>query len=493
MTTTTFIEGNNVNTTLAAAATSSATTLTLASSANLPTLSGGAQMALTLNDAATGAIYEIVYVTAITGATLTVLRAQENTTAQNWNIGDFAFCAPTAGTVAQINGNPANQFQVAAATGASQAINASQAQDNSVSYAADTGTANTYAVTLTPAPTLTRGATFGTTIAHANTGASTLALNGGTAYPIWGGAYSPLQGGELAVNGYAEFEYNPTLNSGNPVYVLLENTGGALQVSPATQSGHAVQQVQVVGLAGDARNLVASLATAGKSVTFTFDEAFVKTALGGPGYVVTGTGGLTINTAGTGAGGMDTGTPVVSGYVAVYLIVNTTTGAKALLAQNEPSGGAPTIYGGANMPSGYTSSGLISVLATDSSGNFKIFTQNNRAVSMAGGAFITQSSASAVSVTSASLATYVPKTAKFVSGFMSISNSTASTNVSLTLISSTVSSGSQSLAATSSVASSGTASPFSRLMISVLQTVYWVGGLSGGTASWSASATQYEI
>ncbi|EEF26716.1 conserved hypothetical protein [Ricinus communis] len=122
MATITFIPGNNVNTTLAAAASSSATTLTLASSAGLPTLSGGAQMPLTLNDAATGAIYEIVYVTAITGATLTVVRAQEGTTAQNWNIGDFAFCAPTAGTVAQVNGNPANQFQIANATASNQAV-----------------------------------------------------------------------------------------------------------------------------------------------------------------------------------------------------------------------------------------------------------------------------------------------------------------------------------------------------------------------------------
>lgn len=123
---TTFIFANNVNTQLAAAASSSATTLTLASSSNLPTLSAGQAMPLTLNDAATGQVYEVVYVTAISGVTLTVTRAQEGTTAQNWNIGDFAFCAPTAGTVAPEQGNPANTFQIAPATQPSHAAQFSQ-------------------------------------------------------------------------------------------------------------------------------------------------------------------------------------------------------------------------------------------------------------------------------------------------------------------------------------------------------------------------------
>jgi hypothetical protein len=96
-----FVVANNINTQLASAAPSTATTLTLASSANLPTLNTaiGQMMPLTLNDAATGTFYETVYVTAISGVTLTVLRAQEGTGALNWNLGDYAFCAPTAGTV----------------------------------------------------------------------------------------------------------------------------------------------------------------------------------------------------------------------------------------------------------------------------------------------------------------------------------------------------------------------------------------------------------
>lgn len=113
---TTFVFANNVNTTLAAAASNTATTLTLASSTGLPSLSAGEIMPLTLNDAATGLIYEIVYVTAISGVTLTVERAQEGTGAQSWSIGDYAFSTNTADTTAPVNGNPANAFETSTAT-----------------------------------------------------------------------------------------------------------------------------------------------------------------------------------------------------------------------------------------------------------------------------------------------------------------------------------------------------------------------------------------
>ena len=101
---TAFVFANYVDTTLAAAASSTATSLSLSSSANLPVLGPGEVMPLTLNDAATGLVYEIVYVTAISGTTLTVERAQEGTTAQNWSSGDYAFVSPTADTVAPVAG-----------------------------------------------------------------------------------------------------------------------------------------------------------------------------------------------------------------------------------------------------------------------------------------------------------------------------------------------------------------------------------------------------
>ncbi len=94
-----FVITNFFNTTLSAAASSSATTLSVASSTNLPTsLAPGQMFPIVLNDAATRTLFEVCYVTAISGTTLTVLRAQEGTTAQNWSVGDYIRCVPTAGT-----------------------------------------------------------------------------------------------------------------------------------------------------------------------------------------------------------------------------------------------------------------------------------------------------------------------------------------------------------------------------------------------------------
>ena len=93
-----FILVNNFNTTLSAASSSTATTFTVSSSTNLPTLASGEILPITLNDAATRQVFEICYVTSISGNVLTVERAQEGTSAQNWNVGDYIWNGPTAGT-----------------------------------------------------------------------------------------------------------------------------------------------------------------------------------------------------------------------------------------------------------------------------------------------------------------------------------------------------------------------------------------------------------
>jgi hypothetical protein len=89
---------NNVSTTIASSVTSTATTITLASNANFPTIPAGYVWAVTLNDAATKTVFEIVYVTSTSGANLQgCLRGQEGTTAQAWLANDKAFAADTAG------------------------------------------------------------------------------------------------------------------------------------------------------------------------------------------------------------------------------------------------------------------------------------------------------------------------------------------------------------------------------------------------------------
>lgn len=138
---TTFIFANNVNTTLAGPVSNSATSFTLSSTANLPaSIPAGSVLVLTLNDVATKANFEIVYATAITGATVSgLLRGQDGTSALAWLTNDFCYSPPTAGQMLAMGqlGAPntwtgANTFNdpvtVANATAPGHALNLGLAQ-----------------------------------------------------------------------------------------------------------------------------------------------------------------------------------------------------------------------------------------------------------------------------------------------------------------------------------------------------------------------------
>lgn len=98
----TFLFANNANSTLAGPISNAATELNLASGggALFPNPGASQQFALTLNDAATGLLTEIMYCTGRVGDTLTVLRAQEGTVAQAWIAGDLAANLVTKGQMA---------------------------------------------------------------------------------------------------------------------------------------------------------------------------------------------------------------------------------------------------------------------------------------------------------------------------------------------------------------------------------------------------------
>ena len=122
-----------------------------------------------------------------------------------------------------------------------------------------------------------------------------------------------------------------------------------------------------VGVIGSARNVKMSVAAASASATITADQIFVGTSLSGQVYRLASLS-KSINLATTGAGGMDTGTAPASGYVAIYAIYNPTTATSALLATNATSSIVGEVYGGANMPAGYTASALVAVWPTNASG-----------------------------------------------------------------------------------------------------------------------------
>jgi hypothetical protein len=284
----------------------------------------------------------------------------------------------------------------------------------------DTGAANAYTAVNSPALTALppNGYVQRVVIAHSNTGPATYAPDGLATKPIYGLGLQPLQGGELPV-GIVVLKYlvQSGVNGGNGAWVIINSLGGASQVAPAVQSQHAIQLGQaklmfspVVGLL---RNGKMTVPAASVAANYTADELVVETALGGQSYRLVGFN-KNINLSGTGVGQMDTGAAPLSGYVALYAIYNPSTQASGLLAVNATASVAPEVYGGSNMPAGYTASALLTVVPTTAAGLFNICTVRDRKVFITVSVFY--SGTSVITTASTSIAGSVPQNAKEIFG-----------------------------------------------------------------------------
>jgi hypothetical protein len=167
--------------------------LAAGSGAEFPNPTGGNYFVATFYDQATKTITEIVHVTARSGDTCTIVRAQEGTVAGTWNAGDIFANLVTAGTLnafVQAGTGPANTSVVYVGTDTSATPNQVIANTNPV-----------------PA-SLATGMLFNIKIANTNTGAVTLALNGGAAIAATRIDGSPLIGGDIVASEEVQFIYN---------------------------------------------------------------------------------------------------------------------------------------------------------------------------------------------------------------------------------------------------------------------------------------------
>jgi hypothetical protein len=109
-------------------------------------------------------------------------------------------------------------------------------------YSADTGTANAYSVTLSPAPTaLLDGMKVRFKALNTNTAASTLTVNGLTAHAIVASGGTALAGGEILAAG----EYEVTYNLASTRFEIVGQSAGQVIVPTATVSGAATNLAQV--------------------------------------------------------------------------------------------------------------------------------------------------------------------------------------------------------------------------------------------------------
>jgi len=185
-----LIFANNAKTTLANALTSTSTVINLSAGtgSEFPQPVGAEYFVLTLTDAATGLINEIVWCTSRSADALTVTRGQESTTAKAWLINDFASCRPTAGTQSEF-------------------VQPDQLQEGLYGYTVAGGTANVLtgaiASNLTALPD---GLPVVIKAGFANTSTVTFQLTLGatllSAYPIVKGNNGALVAGDIPAVGY---------------------------------------------------------------------------------------------------------------------------------------------------------------------------------------------------------------------------------------------------------------------------------------------------
>ncbi|WP_448647152.1 hypothetical protein [Pseudomonas mohnii] len=374
--------------------------------------------------------------------------------------------------------------QVAAATKSLHSVQAAQIQAGTGLYVAGTGGANVYAAAYTPVITaLTDGMQLRFKALTANTGASTFSPNGLTAKAIVGLAQAPLQGGEIVAAGTCTVVYSLALDQ----WVLTSCSGGDLQVSPATQSQHAVQlgqaQSMFSSIVGSMRNAKMNIATAAASGTFTADEIIVESALGGQAYRLANFSKV-INLATTGAGGMDTGVAPASGFVSIYAIYNPATQTAALLACNQTTSSG-NVYTGANMPSGYTASALVSAWGTTAGSLLSIGSQVDRQINVALATIL--STTTAQTSTAVNISSIVPIATREISGIFQSSGNATGTTHTVGLAAATGVVGTRSSGGTSYAAGASVQTAYGGLSLGTVQTVYFTSTVAGGTLSQAAA------
>lgn len=301
-----------------------------------------------------------------------------------------------------------------------------------------------------------------------------------------------------------------------PAYVkqwqVINNTTGNFSITCKTASGGGVvisriatiigdgtnivsanSNLFIPGVIGESRNAVMQIDTASATGTFTADSVIVGESVSGQVYRVTGIS-ESINLATTGAGGMDTGLAPASGYVALYLIYNPTTLDVDLLARDATSVAAPEIYGGANMPAGYTASALISIVRTNASRLMVPHLLLGRQVCFENIAVLNASNTQRSTPFQLSISSAVPVNAKSFGGVLNISSSAVAA-LQINVGSGTLLFGQQSASLTGSQSLPGISTGFSNVPInpSTPQSLHYIATASAGTMTANIFVTNYTL
>ncbi|MCP2516739.1 hypothetical protein M5J07_17505 [Achromobacter mucicolens] len=241
---------------------------------------------------------------------------------------------------------------------------------------------------------------------------------------------------------------------------------------------------------GSASNIRMSVGAASAAATLTAAQLVVGVSAVGQVYRLAALN-LSVNLTTVGAGGMDTGSAPVSGYIALYVIHNPATGASALLATNATASVAPDVYGGANMPAGYTASALVSVWPTNASRQFVAGLQLGRQISVEVKGVLS-SSAQAPTLTPLLIAGAVPPNARSVSGYYALSSSAGGFG-SIAIGSGATGVGEQRFNPLMSTATVAYSSPFNGVLLQSAQTIFYSATVTAGTMTAYIGISSYSF
>ena len=282
---------------------------------------------------------------------------------------------------------------------------------------------------------------------------------------------------------------NQVLTAMKALLLSREHPFADIKADGAAAVAEAISNLQLresfSGIVGQSRNARMSVTGATSSATFTADELIVETSTGQQ-YRL-GAFNKTVNLGGTGAGGMDTGSVPSAGFIALYAICNPTNGATALLAVNATAAAAPEIYGGANMPAGYTASALVSVWRV-ASGQFTVGEMMGRQINTPELPLVTVTN-TVSALTELSVSAVIPKNARTMEGWGLVNSVAAATNNSFGVSSKPYSIGFK----THGNNNSGLSGIFSNLMLAEPQKIYYQIGFGGTPTASTIYSTGYSF
>ena len=238
----------------------------------------------------------------------------------------------------------------------------------------------------------------------------------------------------------------------------------------------AINTSALTGGVGAGRNVKALVTAASATASFTADEIFVETALGGLRYCLPSFN-KTIDLSKVGVGGMFAGSAPASGYIAIYAIYNPTSNTSGLLAFDTTSILAPEIA--PNLPAGYTASALIAIVQTTAARLIYPCAVLDRRVYFAYQAAV--SSVGTVSaLTSVNISAVVPKNARTISGWAAV-GSTAATNAVINIAGSAQGLGFKQIGGSPPTGSAIYSGSFTDVPLVAAQTMFWQVAISTGT------------